>query len=315
MKKLFTLALAALMACGAAQAQKAFRQVGVSLEAGTTGVGANLSLPVVSNHLILTVGYNFPSFTISQDFSLNSAPITSYVNEANQTISYYNGIIAQYPEQASQHNMSALTPIDNVSEINTTVDATVNFGNFKALLEFYPTKKSAFHITAGVFYGSDAWLDIAAKVDQAAWGTYTKAVEQNKLIPNLSKDQFAPNMPNRDIHPIDGLESAAKFNINDKTFVLSPDSGGKLDAKLKIQKLKPYLGIGFGSSVPTKKRMGFQMELGAYYQGKPELVSDQEMPFFDSNAYGNTSIDDLVDLICKLQWYPQLTFRWTGRIF
>ena len=132
MKKLFTLALAALMACGAAQAQKAFRQVGVSLEAGTTGVGANLSLPVVSNHLILTVGYNFPSFGLNRSLELNSGSISQQMQQAIGKIDEYNQFV-NADEQRAQ--LLGLTPISttglqqSINSLNADIEAKLNFGN------------------------------------------------------------------------------------------------------------------------------------------------------------------------------------------
>ena len=322
MKKVFTIALAASLLAGAAQAQEAFKHLGMSLEAGTTGLGVNLSYPLVTDHLVLTLGYNLPTFNIKTDFDLNGQPINDRVNSANAMIDTYNNLIGQYPDQAAERGMKPLSKINNIENINTKIEAKLNFVNFKAFLEYYPTTKSYFHLTAGVMIGSGEWMTIDAKADEAAWRTYTTAIEENKTIPHLSVGEIsdgsqytgAPVIPSTEIHPVEGLENAAVFNINGQTFHLSPNSGGRLSTKLTVKKVKPYLGVGFGSSVPTKHRLGCQFELGAYYQGKPTLESDSEVPF-NSAAYSSKTVDDIMKTIVHFQWYPQMTLRFTGRLF
>lgn len=314
MKKIFALALAASMVAGAAQAQEAFKHLGMSLEAGTTGVGVNLSYPIVTDHLIVTLGYNLPTYTVNADFDLNGQPINDRVNQANGMIDNYNKMIDQYPDVAAMKGMSKIDRIDNVGTINTEVEAKLNFTNFKAMLEYYPTTKSAFHITAGVFVGNGEWMTISAQADRAVWSTYTKAVDQNKLIPHLSANELAPGIPATNIGPVEGLEDAAIFNLNGQTFHLAPNCGGRLDTKMTVQKVKPYIGVGFGSSVPTRKRLGCQLELGAYYQGKPTLESPAEVAY-DSKAFSSKTVDDIMKTIVHFQWYPQMTLRFTGRLF
>ncbi len=315
MKKVFALALAASMMAGASQAQEAFKHLGMSVEVGTTGLGVNLSYPLVKDHLIVTLGYNLPTYTINTDFDLNGSIINNRIASANAAIDSYNSIIEKNPEVAADKSMSKIDRIENVSTINTEIEAKINFVNFKALLEFYPTTKSAFHFTAGVYVGDGEWMSINAQADPAVWSVYKRAVDQNKLIPTLSKDELAPGVPGTDIRPVEGLDKAAVFNLNGETYCLDPNSGGRLDTKLTIQKVKPYLGVGFGSSVPTRKRLGCQLEIGAYYQGKPTLESPSKLEAYNAEAFSSKTVDDIIKTVVHFEWYPQLTLRFTGRLF
>ena len=60
----------------------------------------------------------------------------------------------------------------------------------------------------------------------------------------------------------------------------------------------------------TKKRVGFQFELGAWMHGKPTIKSSSEVSY-DPSAEG---IDGVGDVMSKIQFWPQMTFRLTGRI-
>ena len=308
MKKIFTLASIALLSISTAFAQEAFKHLGASIEFGTTGLGINLSYPVISDHLVVTLGYNLPELPISSNFDLNISPINDKIGKANNMINRYNDALDKYPQYITGSRLENLT---SLSECNVKIKDKINFGNFKAMVEYYPTDKSYFHITAGVFVGEGTWMNISAQADKDVWSVYQKAVELNKQIPDLRNKGIAAV---QDIAPIEGLETAAKVNINGDTYHLSPNNGGRIDTKLTVRKIKPYVGVGFGSSVPTKKRLGFQMEIGAYYQGKPTFESN-DMVSYDNSAYNNQTVDDIVDEIIYLRWYPQVSFRFTGRIF
>jgi hypothetical protein len=51
---------------------------------------------------------------------------------------------------------------------------------------------------------------------------------------------------------------------------IDPGVEGKVEASLKVNSVKPYVGIGFGRSVP-RSHVGFKCELGAMYQGTPQI--------------------------------------------
>ena len=106
---------------------------------------------------------------------------------------------------------------------------------------------------------------------------------------------------------VSNLEDVVKFSIDDRTFQFKPNSNGKVDLDVNINKVRPYLG--FGRPVP-KKRVGFQFELGAWFHAKPEIVSDSEVSY-DPSADG---VSDVVKVMNKIQFWPQMTFRLTGRI-
>ncbi|MDR6560752.1 MULTISPECIES: hypothetical protein [unclassified Arcicella] len=60
---------------------------------------------------------------------------------------------------------------------------------------------------------------------------------------------------------------ASDFEIDAQDF-------GKANLKVTGNKIRPYLGIGFGRAIP-KSRVGFGFEMGAYYSGSPKLTLDR----------------------------------------
>lgn len=296
MKRLFTTAALSAMAASCAFAQsynnmEAFRNVGVGIEAGLMGAGFEVSMPVVTDHLVLVLGYNLPNIKVNTDFEVSSSDIRQKINEMNTNINNYNA-------QAS--GMPNYSRIDNLDypdkDITVDVDAKVKLGAFKCMLEYYPSAENSFHITVGMLIGQDNFVNLKGTADAEWWQTYMKAIEINdKQLPSEYR--------------VSNLEDVVKFSIDDRTFQLKPNSNGKVDLDVNINKVRPYLGFGFGRPIP-KKRVGFQFELGAWFHGKPEIVSDSEVSY-DPSADG---VSDVVKVMNKIQFWPQMTFRLTGRI-
>ena len=296
MKSFFTTAALSAMAASCAFAQsynnmEAFRNVGVGIEAGLMGAGFEVSMPVVTDHLVLVLGYNLPNIKVNTDFDVSSSDIRQKINEMNTNINNYNA-------QAS--GMPNYSRIDNLDypdkDITVDVDAKVKLGAFKCMLEYYPSAENSFHITAGMLIGQDNFVSLKGTADAEWWQTYMKAIEINdKQLPSEYR--------------VINLEDVVKFSIDDRTFQFKPNSNGKVDLDVNINKVRPYLGFGFGRPVP-KKRVGFQFELGAWFHGKPEIVSDSEVSY-DPSADG---VSDVVKVMNKIQFWPQMTFRLTGRI-
>ncbi|MBQ5872221.1 MAG: hypothetical protein IIW69_07450 [Bacteroidaceae bacterium] len=94
-------------------------------------------------------------------------------------------------------------------------------------------------------------------------------------------------------------------------YLLEPNSDGFIDGKLKVNKVKPYLGIGIGRGVP-KRRVGFKCDLGVVFWGKPSVYCN-DTQIHDTDAGGDG--DEVMKIISKFKVYPVLNFRICGRIF
>lgn len=159
----------------------------------------------------------------------------------------------------------------------TEAEAELNMNNAKLLFDFYPSKKMTFHVTAGAFLGSD------------------EIVKVHNTIPVT------------DFLPGEGLV------IGD--YIVGFDNTGTARAALKVNKFKPYVGIGFGRAVP-RNRIGVSADFGVQFWGKPGVYekqtgSDQKL---SSDDVGGED-DGWLDKISDIGVWPVLTIRFTGRIF
>ena len=88
-----------------------------------------------------------------------------------------------------------------------------------------------------------------------------------------------------------------------------PVKDGKVDAGIAVNKVRPYIGLGYGRAVP-KGRVACRIELGVQFHGTPTPVSD----YGAVTKTGTKGKDDISEVLNKLTVYPVLKFRIAGRI-
>lgn len=270
MKKVFfTLALAALSFSGvrAQTAEKEFQaglfnHVAVGVSVGTDGIGIDAAT-TLNSYFQIRAGVNFlPGLNLNKELDISGIDYSSIPDE-------YQALIDRIPQKAE-------------------IKAEPKMTNFKVLLDFYPFKKSSFHLTGGFYAGNQDV--IKAYTDN---GELKAVTDYNNIA--LNNPQF--NLPQL------GLE------LGD--YLLTPDENGNVNAEIRTNGFKPYLGIGFGRAVP-KKRLGFRFDMGVQFWGTPKVYcNDIELKAEDLGGEEG----DVLKYISKATVYPVISFRLCGRIF
>lgn len=179
---------------------------------------------------------------------------------------------------------------------NVDIEAKLNIFDFKVLADFYPFKSSSFHITAGAFIGSEDAVTVT---------------NSSPLIKDQSK--------------------YGKVGLILGNYRVTTDQSGNIDANVKVNSFKPYLGIGFGRAVPKKSRVSVSCDFGVKFWGKPGLGVKTTKPtgitsFNDDLSYhkftydelgptDNKDFKDVIEIVEKIAVYPVLNVRVSGRIF
>ena len=226
-----------------------FNHLSVGVTAGTPGIGGDVAMPIC-NYVQVRAGFAMmPKFKFSTDLELNDVP---------------NVADAYIPDLVD-------------------VEAKIGFANGKLLFDIYPFKKSAFHITAGAYFGGGSIIKAYNKED------------------GLLKDVADYNRRNPD--------DLIGYELGD--YLLTPDANGNVNAEIKTSGFRPYIGIGNGRAVP-KKRIGFMFEVGVMFWGTPKIYCNGDE--LTNEDLGSDS-GDVVEVLSKLKIYPVINFRLCGRIF
>ena len=173
---------------------------------------------------------------------------------------------------------------------NVDIEAKLNVFDFKLLADFYPFEKSSFHITGGAFIGSS---------------DFVKATNTSDLILDPSK------------YGMVGIK------LGDRR--ITTDKNGNITADVKVNSVKPYVGIGFGRAVPRKSRVSVSCDFGVKFWGSPRLGTMVEDDW-DNTYYhkfkskelddkDDQDLKDAMETMEKISVYPVLNIRICGRIF
>lgn len=149
------------------------------------------------------------------------------------------------------------------------VNVALDLQHVGLIFDYYPSKNSSFKLMAGAAYFLQNNISLGIRIQDTLY---------------IGDDGPDPD---------------------DKgDFVYYPDDIGGIDLGVTWNQIAPYVGLGFGRAVP-KGRIGFALELGAYYTGAPQI---------ESASYGLIEISkaeeaELQDNLAQFAWYPQMNFR------
>lgn len=192
-------------------------------------------------------------------------------------------------------NQTVDLDISDIPERKVEVQGTLHNTTGHALLDFYPLVDRAFHVTVGAFIaGSNKTVDIS-----------TEESELLKKVADLNarRGQYATI-------PMSCGQVAAKLG----EYNIMPADDGTANAYIKVKKLRPYLGFGYGRAVPSESRVSYQIDAGVQFTGKARVfygVNGEEI-----TADGVRGEDGgYLKTISRISFYPVISIRLVGRLF
>lgn len=182
------------------------------------------------------------------------------------------------------YNLGGNNPLPNIPHnINAKIQPSMT--TYHALLDFYPA--GTFHFTVGAYFGQQNVIRM-----YTSDGSMAGAYEANHVIDQVNSQ-------------VDHI------GINVAGNLLTPNASGNIDGVAKVQKIRPYVGLGFGRAVPRKHRMGCSLDLGVQYWGTPKYESNGFEP---DQVPSTNNFESLASTLSTLPVYPVVTFRLCGRI-
>ena len=128
------------------------------------------------------------------------------------------------------------------------MEGKLNMGDFKLLFDVHPFRKSSFKVVAGFYLGRENLLEAYTTeplyaIGSASWG-------------GVGKVQIGTNPAN----------------------MFGTDAEGNINARVRVNTFKPYLGIGFGRAI-SKNKVGVAFDMGVQFWGKPKVeIFDYNSP-------------------------------------
>ncbi len=279
MKKIF-LALA-FFAATAVHAQNdnedgAFNHLSVGVTLGTTGIGFELGT-TISPYIGLRAGYEFmPNFTVKNTFEYDRPKALNNVP----------------PELLKERYV-------DIPEYGAKIDAKgsplLKQGN--VLVDIFPGTKSSFHFTVGAYFGKEEIVSLkAADKTIAAVELYNSDIKNGYI-------KAEPQYPNGIYVDFEGYQMGSE-SMNQ----------GRVELDLKTNSFRPYVGVGFGRTVP-RSTIGCRFDFGVEFIGKLKLYDKYRDHEITKDEPGISSdFKDVLKVLGGIPVYPSLKLSIVGKI-
>ena len=196
--------------------------------------------------------------------------------------------ISFFPKVTYEDNIKLTEKNPSIAD-NVDIEGKLNYFDLRLLADIYPFRRSGFHFTAGVLFGKEDLIS---------------AENTSMFITDPSK--------------------YGKLGLKLGDYRITTDRNGYAHADVKVNSVKPYLGIGFGRAVP-KKRVSVSCDLGVQLWGTPQLGAmtkddwDEEsyhkFKYTELDEYDDEDLKDGLETASKIKVWPVINIRINGRIF
>lgn len=327
---------------------KYFNHMDLGVTVGTTGIGFDIAMPI-GNIVKVRTGLSYvPPITVPLHFNL---------------MSYSNGVVTDGNFAKAQALLKGMTGFDVNQEV--TVDGKPDMLNWKFLIDVYPFRNNKhWHFTAGFYLGGKKIATAVNGLSEAPtlvgvgmynslynfftgvdeWGdpNYISSPIYNDVyidpeIGDMIRDKFL-GYGSMGVHMGDYVDKYvldadgnpkldADGNKIKKPFMMVPGNDATLRAEAIVNRLRPYVGFGYGGYIDKAKRLYVGFDCGAmFWGGHPKIityngvkgnVTDPDYAVDLTRDVENVGgkVGDYIKFIKALKVYPVLDFRISYCIF
>ena len=289
----------------------AFRNLGVGVTAGTTGLGIEFSTPI-NSYLQVRGGFSMmPKFTLSMDFDLNTANPGNTAEEGSQ----FNGIINTLEE------MTGTKVNDKVSML---CEPTIY--NFKALVDIFPFENKKWHFSAGIYAGSssigrayNATEAMPALFAANTFNTiYEKAANYDPIVEIGDFCLYLDDELTEKILSYGRMGVELGERVSDGTiYKMEPNEYSMVTAEIKTNSVKPYLGFGYGSNTFNSNSIyNISFDCGVlFWGGAPNIILHDGTNLTTDVTNINGKMGDYVNLAKRFKAFPVISISISRRLF
>jgi hypothetical protein len=286
---------------GTAQA----RDFDFSASVGTDGIGLDLSTKV-TEWVGVRTGISFvPRFDYNMKFGVEMYDDASTSEELQSRF------------ESMAKRLQEMTGIEIQDHV--TMVGHPNFVNWKLLFDFRPIPQDRrWTVTAGFYLGAATVAKAENSIQDASTllgvsiynNMYEKACNDEPVLTLGSTPLYMPQ-----------LASYGRMGMNvgsyadGSVYLMEPDANSTVSARVKVNRFKPYLGLGFGDALGKEQRFHYNVDLGAmFWGGTPSVVTHDGTDLTRlSTVHGRPG--DYVDVVKKFKVYPVVGIRFSYTLF
>lgn len=307
----------------------------LSLTAGSTGIGFELSMPV-NEYLKVRAGGTFiPKFKYPMTFTAN-------IGEGDQMTA--DGLETRFERMAGMLEGFVGQPVDD--KVDMIATPTMNQAKF--MLDVTPFRNKSWHLTAGFYAGKSK---VATCHNETHEITSLFAINlYNRLYDNNGEIALGFSVPpdilmqimwfgragfptgqyvndivyaedvwvHDDFLDIDYIEHAKGDIIHAKgdTYMMAPSMENTAHADAFVNKFRPYFGVGYDGTISRDGRWKIGFDAGVmFWGGAPQLVDHAGVDLMYDVMNIGGQVGDYVELARHAKAFPVLELKLTHRIF
>jgi len=296
-----------------------FRNLDLSVTAGTTGIGIDVASKL-GDYVQLRAGYEFtPHFQMSVYFpvEVGGQPAKAYDANGNRIESTFDRLSKMLKE---------MTGFQVDDEIEMVGKPTLN--NLKFMVDVFPFKNNKhWHFTAGFYWGPSKFAE--AENSTKAMTSLLAVSMYNQIYEKCLNDDPIISIPGMDVYLSQAYAQKIVnygrmgFHVGDKKdtgerYDMEPDpEDNMVKVQARSNSFKPYLGFGYGGRL-IKNRDDWHVSFDAgamFWGGTPDLITHDGTNLTKDVENISGKVGDWVDFIGGVKVYPVLSVRFTKTIF
>lgn len=250
-------------------AQDYFNHMDLGVNVSSMGIGADIAMPV-GDYVRVRTGFTYmPRFSLRSNFGVDFTG-----NVTSDMMRRMKGVMTDLTGQEIQDNIDMrLRP---------------SWAQFKFLVDIMPFRNNKhWNVTLGFFVGPSK---IGEALNEPSGSTtlvgvnlynnmYIKAFEgvdlfkwedSNGVIHNIDADGLPDKLKET------GMMGAPMGTFPDGTkAIMVPDKNNQVKAEMEVSKFRPYLGVGYTSTLTHDQRLKLAVDAGVlFWGGKPHVYVD-----------------------------------------
>lgn len=302
----FMLAFAGTYAQTATQnANTTFDKLGLSASVGTDGIGLELSSRI-NQYLRVRAGFSYmPKFDYNMNFDVQVGDTKeSKYDEAGNRVETKFDRLAQM--------MKSLTGIEVNDQIKMVGEPKMC--NAKVLLDVYPLRDKHWHVTAGFYWGGSTIAKATNSIEDMSSllaiciynEMYDKALIDEPIISVGGMDIYRPDIVNYGRMGV----NIGKYASDGTSYVMEPDENGMVSARIKVNKFKPYLGVGYDGTFRRTNKWSYGVDGGIMmWGGTPKVLIHDGTDLVKDIVGIDGKVGKYVNFFNAMKVYPTLNFR------
>lgn len=294
-----------------------FNKMDVALTAGSTGVGIDFAAPV-NNMLRLRAGFTYvPKFKYNMEFPIEIGDSKGGMTQAEK-FERLSGMLEQFTGYK----------VDNKADMV----GEPTFCNFKFMVDIFPLQNKRWHLTAGFYWGPSKIAEAVNTTEDmpslVAIGIYNKLYD--KLSPIIC-DKYNNDLPlfisgETAVYVTEEqyeIMNSGRMGINlgkfkdGSSYRMTPDENSMAKAKMKVNSFRPYLGLGYGSSMMnTDSKYSISFDCGIlFWGGVPDVITHDGTNLTKDMKKVYGKVGNYVDIAKKFRVFPVIELRVARRLY